>query len=556
MSESLSGIPSPPPGNGKAILTADSRRDRDHWGPMGVTGLKHSFGEIRAEFLRELQGYRGMQNFREMAFNDPISGAILTLWRLLFQQTSKHLTPADAKRPSALDCQRFVQECMADMSHGWMTLEDEYCTGFIYGNSLHSVVMKARKGEDPGVGLYGDPLPVSKFKDGRLGWESIRLRNQLSIRKWVFDRDVPVAAVQTDPNTFAQHEIPLSRCVHFRSTDILNNPEGLSMLRHGWVSYRRGSSLEESETIGLHRSNNGMPVMEMPPAKLASTVQTDVDEVNRMLDTLSAMDSGSKAAFAVPAEWMGTARTGYKFYLASVTTAAPGFDIAIRRHESRRAMTMFADFILLGHDKVGARNVADNKTSMQSLALSAIVDRFCETFTRQAIHPLCAVNGFSPEDYPRLDHGDINVPDIGVLADFVNTLVGADLIQKGPELQKYLQKVGGLPEEQQVDFTVPDGGAPAPAATPTPAGAGADGKALLSEGVQEQDKNDGLQISYLSNAFEKMSAIKTPETERLAAKMVATMDFLLDRIGGGKAGDPKPLQLPGAPALPPPAARM
>ena len=488
---------------------------KDGWSMLGSSGLQQSHGRVADEFLRELQGSRGMQKYKEMERNDPISNAMLGLIGMLFRQSSKFITPADKSSKAAMDAAEFITSAMGDMEHLWMTVEDEFLTCPIYGNSLHEVVFKNRQGPDAASGV------PSTFKDGRIGWRCIRLRSQTSIERWVDD---PVKGRWVGAEQWVTGKprviLPLDRCVHFRMTDVLDNPEGRSMLRGGYRSWHFASNLEESEGIALSRSYEGFPLMEVPPNMLDSTDPGTQSRIQELIDQMSSVRSDTSAALLVPASEVNGVKTGFAFRFVSAGNSAPAHDTTIRRHDSRRAMTLFGDFLLLGHDSTGSWSLASTKTNLAALAIGAILDRFCETFTKQAIHPLCAMNGIPREAWPVMEHGDVETPDLDVLAKFINTMVGANVLTLGPELEDYVRTVGGLPKAEQQDFTRPAG----EGGSTQPAGGGAattsgDGT-LLAPAVQEQTTNIGLTIRQLSLSIADLVAAGfTQDAEMLRDKI-------------------------------------
>ena len=105
--------------------------------------------------------------------------------------------------------------------------------------------------------------------------------------------------------------------------------------------------------------------------------------------------------------------TGYRFrLLSSGGRRAVDVDGAIKRYESRMAMSVMAEFLLLGMDKVGSFALASTKTAMFSVALGSIIDSICQTFNRFAIARLMTMNGVPPELWPKLAHGDIETPEL------------------------------------------------------------------------------------------------------------------------------------------------
>ena len=64
-------------------------------GELGRTGLNSWGGQVREEFLRELQGIKGIRVYREMRDNDAVVGAILTAIELLIRNVTWRVEAAD-----------------------------------------------------------------------------------------------------------------------------------------------------------------------------------------------------------------------------------------------------------------------------------------------------------------------------------------------------------------------------------------------------------------------------------------------------------------------------
>lgn len=62
-------------------------------GEIGRIGQKRYGGFFYEEFLKELQGRKGVETYREMADNDDVIGAILFAIEMLIRQTSWTIQP-------------------------------------------------------------------------------------------------------------------------------------------------------------------------------------------------------------------------------------------------------------------------------------------------------------------------------------------------------------------------------------------------------------------------------------------------------------------------------
>ena len=141
---------------------------------------------------------------------------------------------------------------------------------------------------------------------------------------------------------------------------------------------------------------------------------------------------------------------GWKLELLS-TGGRRQFDTnaIIERYDTRIAMTVLADFVLLGHQDVGSFALSSNKTHMFAMAICSYLDIICEVFNSKAIPQLLAMNGdhfVGVTDFPTLTHGDVEDTDIGPLGDFLSKMTAAGLIVPDEEIEDYLREVSGLPE--------------------------------------------------------------------------------------------------------------
>ena len=108
--------------------------------------------------------------------------------------------------------------------------------------------------------------------------------------------------------------------------------------------------------------------------------------------------------------------TGFKFgLLTSGGSRQIQPDVAIRRHESRMAMTMLAEWLLLGTDKVGSFALASEKTDLFAIALGCVLDALRDVFNGYAVPRLMRLNGIPEALWPKLQHGDLEKVDLAHL---------------------------------------------------------------------------------------------------------------------------------------------
>jgi len=411
----------------------------NHYGmrELGRLGQRRWGGAFQEEFLPELRGRRGIEAYREMADNDDIVGAILYAIELLIRQVDWDVQPGGPAQADQ-DAADFVRECMDDMSDTWTDTVSEILSFLTYGWSAHEIVYKRR------CGISRNPQLNSKYTDGLVAWQKLPIRAQETLYEWTYDNaDNLIAMMQMPPPDYQIITIPADKLLLFRTKSRKGNPEGRSILRNAYRDWYFKRRIQEIEGIGIERDLAGFPTLTAPEGM--NIWDTDDPDMNAIRANAEAIVTNirrdSLEGIVMPAGW--------KLELLS-TGGRRQFDTnqVIERYDTRIAMTVLADFVLLGHQDVGSFALSSNKTHMFAMAICAYLDIICETFNNKAIPQLLAMNGehfAGITDYPTLTHGDVEDTDLGPLGEYLSKMTAAGLIVPDPEIEDYLRAVGGLP---------------------------------------------------------------------------------------------------------------
>jgi hypothetical protein len=404
------------------------RKDRPksfaNFSELGYSGLPIFAGQVRDEYLRELKGKNGIKVYREMKDNDPIVGAILFAVNMLMRQADWQVKghPDDPDKTKQEDIE-FVQSCLGDMSETWPDVISEALTMMPFGWSWLETVYKKRQGRSRNSSS-------SRFTDGKIGWAKMPLRSQESFKEWIFDG--PEATM------------PIIKSLLFRTEHNKNNPEGRSVLRNIYRPWFFGKRIEEIEGIGIERDLAGLPVLTPPEGE---------DIWNR--DDPVAQATRAEAEIIVKSirrdEQEGVVKPfGWELELLS-TGGRRAFDTnaIMERYNNSKAMTLLADFIMLGHNnRYGSFALSSSKTTLFASAVGGWMRSVAAVFNRYAIPRLLELNGMDSEYPPTLDPGDIELPDLAELGTYVANLTraGFKMFPNIPIEQKLLQNAG-LPIE-------------------------------------------------------------------------------------------------------------
>lgn len=448
---------------------------------IGSTGLKHMGGLVREELLPQLDGQNGTRIYREMSENDPVISGILYTIDKIIRQCQWTVEPASSAQYDQ-DAAEFLEGCLEDMEVGFIELISEILTMLPYGFSAHECVYKLRAGEND------DPSLNSQYDDGRTGWRGLPIRSQDTVLRWNLDDNGQIKGlVQLAPPLFHMVEIPANRMLLFRTSVHKNNPEGKSILRGAYRSWYFKSRIEVCEAIGAERDLAGLPIAWVPP-EILNPNQTDGQKkaiFNAVKGIVTGVRQDSQAAIIMPLAYDAAGNKLFDFGLVSAGGARQfDTDKIIQRWDNRIAITMLADFILMGQSSssTGSFAMHTDKTKLFLVALTAYLNIIADVFNKVAIPRLFKFNSFPVSKFPKIKPGSIEGADLGVLGPYLTVLsqIGMPLFPN-PTLEEHLLKMGGLParaNEAPVDLDqqvaqamgaagVPDdglGAVPAPAA--------------------------------------------------------------------------------------------
>lgn len=413
---------------------------------LGATGLQRWGGQVDEEFLPQLKGPRAVKVYREMRDNDPVVGAVVFAVDMLLRQVSWRTEPYSQDLVD-LQAEELVKSAMDDMSHTWEDLVSEILSMLVYGWSWHEIVYKRR------IGWVRNPKFRSKHNDGLIGWRKMPIRSQDTLQDWIFDDDGGVQAMkQLAPPDFRYIEMPINKSLLFRTTTHKNNPEGRSILRNSYRPWYFKKRLEEIEGIGIERDLAGLPVSWVPADMLHPNASEDDRAVAELFKKMVRnVRRDEQEGLVLPLEYDENGNKLYEFELLnSGGTRALDIDGAINRYEQRIAMTILADFILIGHEQTGSYALSVNKTGIFRTALNSWAESIAEVFNRHAIPKLFDLNGWQLKNYPRIVPGEVDPPDLSELGSFIQQISGAGMpLFPDPDLEGFLRDTAKMPEKSE-----------------------------------------------------------------------------------------------------------
>jgi hypothetical protein len=420
---------------------------------IGCTGLTRFGNYVYEEWLGELKGQSGAKKYTEMKDNDPTIGAFLFAIKMLIRQVDWTVVPGGTT-VSDKAAQEFIETILDDMEFSWKDTIAEILSFLPYGYAYFEVVYKLRQGDDSKARYH------SAYTDGKVGIRKLAIRSQTTVQEWEFDEDGNILGLwQQAPPSYKRVFIPMEKAILFRTEITKNNPEGRSLLRNCWRPYYFKKNIEEIEGIGVERDLAGLPVMEVPARIMAGNATPDEKATFvACQQVVQQIRRDEVEGLVVPSSVDSTGQpSGYKLSLLT-SGGRRSFDTnaIIDRYDKRISMTVMADFILMGQSDVGSFALSSDKTKLFSYALVSILDIIEAALNKGMVTPLLKLNSFGKlTKPPKLKHGDIEIPDLGILGAFITACSGAGLIYPDVDLEAYVRKLASFPQRKDGAKTVP-----------------------------------------------------------------------------------------------------
>ena len=298
-----------------------------------------------------------------------------------------------------------------------------------------------------------DSSERSQYNDGRIGWRKWPIRDQSTIIRWDFDNNGGInGAYQMNPLAgTGEVFLPIEKCLLFRTTTKRNNPQGRSILRNAFVPWYFQKRIAEIEAIGIERDLAGMPVALVPPHLLSDNATAqETQALTAIKQMVRNIRRDEQEGIVFPLAYdPDTKQLAYDLKLLT-SGGRRQFDTnaIIARYDARIAMSVLADFILLGHDQVGTQALSVSKIQLFSDALDTWVTGIADVINTHAIPRLMKLNGVDAQYWPKVDYDSPRQVDLLAIADYVQKLAGVGAILPDEALGEHLRDIAGLPQEE------------------------------------------------------------------------------------------------------------
>lgn len=445
----------------EGLQTGDANAPRLRLGEVGTTGLKISNKHILEESKLELRWPAVIKTYKNMQKDATISSAI-NLFKMMLARTDwkveapKNATPLQEKKA------RFIEQCMNDMDHSWAEFIQDVSSSYTYGFSVQEKVYRRRFKTNG-----------SKYDDGLVAWKKLPIRSQDTICGWNFsddgrkligvEQDLSVISHYGRYNSLIQNngsriKIPRDKFMLFRVNPERDNPEGNSLLKSVYLSWKYRTTIEEQEAIGIVRNMVGTPVIKIPAVYLSPDATPEQKAIrDYYYNMVRNLERNEQSGIVLPNAYDPESRQPlFDFELLSVASGKQ-YDTSaiIQRWDYKILTALFADFLKLGQDQVGSFALAGSKTSIMAMAIEARLREIADVLNNDLIKQTFALNGWDDEELPKFTYGDLDEEDLDEFGKLVQRVFSVNAIEFDREIANIIRergfKASAYPKDMKVD---------------------------------------------------------------------------------------------------------
>lgn len=370
----------------------------------GRSGLQYFMpGWIKRDFLPQLQGQALFKTYTEMGDNDAYVGAALSAFAVFIRRAHWKVDAVDDANKDNGSA-KFLEECIADMAHSWQTIIATAARAVPqYGFLPLELVYKERAGD------HEDERMSSQYDDGLIGWSNLAYRAPDSVFHWDYDpQDVTrlLGFTQLAAPDYKTTFIPIQKILLLRSDPGKDSPEGRSVLRSAWRSWRTKKYLEDYRNIIIERGGAGIPWAEVPsniadaPAILATKPDDEAAQEayaawTSIKESLESISMQEQHWLITPQVWDQNGNPTIKIGFLQPSTNGDivnHITASIEAEAKAVLMSTFTEFLALGMGGTGSLALSRDKTDNFTLAVEANLQSFQESINNQAVRRLFALN--------------------------------------------------------------------------------------------------------------------------------------------------------------------
>jgi len=396
---------------------------KKHLVPVGKSGTLVTADTIQNDYLIELLGEQGQEQYAKMLLSD-------SQIRKLYHAVSNPIKSANwdiepvSDDPLDLEVAALIKQIIFhDMPDGWKSKLDEILTYPWHGHAVFEVVHKNRSDEN-----FGDYT----------GLANLAFRDQRTLDKWVFSRDGVLEKIhQLQSGDIEVNDYMEAETLLIFYNEKKGNDNGFAFCRMLYGNYKRKLLYKQLQAIGIEKGAIGVPVLNLP-----ANIDLESPEYQAAVDQLEAYVLAENAYIILP--------DGYELKLDQSNTFDPArVQVAIKAENEEISGSLVGMWLEMG---IGGNSAVGSSTGISADffrdGIEYLADKITDPINLSLIPNLVRLNyGDKIKKYPTLAHNGIADEAGKELMEIVTGYTKNKVINPDEQLEDFIRKSHGLPKK-------------------------------------------------------------------------------------------------------------
>lgn len=397
------------------------------------------------ELSPKLQGSQRYVTFSDMLANTTIVATGTRYFLNILSNAHWSVEPAhDAEGevlPGAQEIADLAEDMMGDMTSPWYSVIRRAAMYRFFGFSLQEWTAKRRD-------------------DGLIGMLDVEPRPQVTIERWELDPSGSILGAYQRLAKGGEVFLPRNKVIHIADNALEDTPEGLGLFRHLVRSAERLRAYEELEEVAFETDLRGIPIARAPLAAIRAAEtsgQLTPVQVNKMLRPLESFIKNhirnKKTGLMLDSSTYKTEDDAIRpsavkewdvELLQGSSTSQEAVAAAIHRVTQEMARLLSVEHLLLGSDGGGSLALGKVKTNDFYMVVSSTQGEVRETYQQDWLEPLCRMNGWPEELWPKLKTDSVQFKDVEAMSATLRDMAtaGAVLAPNDPAINEMRDLMG------------------------------------------------------------------------------------------------------------------
>lgn len=446
----------------EAIAKASSSDEiaRFKLGEIGGLGIQVFNGISQEEIKRELNHPESINTYKLMSMHPAVNAPLNLFDSMVSKADFRFIPPKDATEDEK-NKTKIVEEMFQDMEHSLEDFIHEAMTSTIYGWSVHEKVYRHRT-----------RASGSMYNDGYIAPKKLALRNQKSIKKFIFDDsgNTVIGVTQNlsgvtdylnrfNTRSASDINIPRSKFMLITMGKDRSNPFGVSPLREVYFPWKYLQAIEELEAQSVTKDINGVPVLSVPVQYLSADASPEQKALlENFKNIIRNLQQGSQSGIILPSA-VDPETKKELFSIDLLTQDGKRNNDLNKIKEYYRTMIfigMGADILMLGTSQGSSGSFALGaiKNSLTGNVAEGFLRRIVQVLNDDLIKDIYWQNGWDVTRRCKIDYEGFDNESMDEIGKYIQRTAAVGMLSKDIDTVNYVRNTINLdPLPDDTDLT-------------------------------------------------------------------------------------------------------